>query len=80
LPYCELSFWHIDPYRVTNYYVSPKTGLRFKESVPQYHTVKPWFCPNFAILRKNLIWLCVFKDSYRDGRNTPHWSLKIWNQ
>ena len=20
------------------------------------------------------------KDSYRDGRNTPHWSLKIWNQ
>ena len=24
--------------------------------------------------------LRLIKDSYRYGRNTPHWSLKIWNQ
>ena len=22
----------------------------------------------------------LHKDSYRYGRNTPHWSLKVWNQ
>ena len=44
--------------------------------------------PNFVFKVVVLNWNCdvinfyfwLPKDSYRDGRNTPHWSLKIGNQ
>ena len=56
LPYCELSFWHRDHYRVSNYHIWSKDfkfGLRFKRNVQwgPSNLVKPWWLPDFLKLR-----------------------------
>ena len=46
--------------------------------ISKYFSIHFWDGQKGCVQQKLPVSLC--KDSYRDGRNTPHWFSKIWNQ